>query len=62
MKYIVGYRFSARYRAEVEAESLEDALELADEEYGEADFGEAEDIDGRAVFVEDEDGNRIMDV
>lgn len=54
MKYYITYRLDARYVTEVEAERLEEALEKADEEYLDANFGEARDIDGEPVLVEDE--------
>ena len=61
MKYYVTYRVDARYVAEVEAESLEDAMKKAESEYIDADFGAAEDISGEAVIVEDENGNYIWE-
>ena len=57
MKYYVKYTVEARYIAEVEADSLEEAMELAQNKFSEADFGEAEDIDGDVICVEDNDGN-----
>ena len=54
MRYYVTYRIDARYITEVEADSLQEALEKADEEYLDANFGEARDIDGEPVLVEDE--------
>jgi phosphomannomutase len=61
MKYYVTYKVEARYIAEVEANSLEEAMEKAESEYIDADFGVAEDIDGEAVVVEDENGNYIWE-
>ena len=61
MKYYVTYKFEARYIAEVEADSLEEALKDANFAYIDADFGEAEDIDGEAIIVEDENGNFIWE-
>ena len=61
MKYYVTYKVEARYIAEVEADSLEEAMNKAEEEYIDADFGEAEDIDGEAIIVEDESGNFIWE-
>lgn len=61
MRYRIGFRLSARYIAEVEANSLKEAKEIANEQYENADFGEAEDIDGEIKFVEDKNGNRIED-
>ena len=62
MRYYVTYRIDARYIAKVDADSLEDALELADDMVIEADFGEAEDIDSRRVIAEDENGNYVWEV
>ncbi len=61
MKYYVTYRIDARYIAEVEADNLEEAKIKANEEFCDADFGVAEDIDGEAIIVEDEDGNFIWE-
>lgn len=61
MKYYVTYRVDARYIAEIEADSLEDALKKADAEYIDADFGEACDIDGEAIIAEDENGNFVWE-
>ena len=58
MKYYIVYRVDARYIAEVEADSQKEAVELAEEEFSNADFGEAEDIDGEAIYLEDEHGHR----
>ena len=62
MKYYVEYSFRARYTAEVEADNLEEAMEKAEMEYYDADFGAAEDIDGDVIFVENEDGERIWEL
>lgn len=61
MKYYITYRIDARYIVEVEADSAEEALEKSEEKYYGADFGEAEDIDGEAVIVEDENGNFVWE-
>ena len=61
MKYYVTYRIDARYVAEVEANSLEEAMDKAEVEYIDADFGEAEDIDGNPIIVEDENGNFVWE-
>ena len=59
MKYYVTYRINARYIAEVEADSLEDAMGKAESEYIDADFGVAEDIDGEKIIVEDDNGSFV---
>lgn len=61
MKYYVTYKIDARYVAEVEADSLEEAMEKAEEEYIDADFGVTEAIDGEQIIVEDENGNYIWE-
>ena len=61
MKYYVTYKVEARYIAEVEADNLKEAMEKAESEYINADFGVAEDIDGEAIIVEDENGNYIWE-
>lgn len=61
MKYYVTYKFEARYIAEVEADNPKEAMKRAEEEYIDADFGEAEDIDGEAIIVEDENGNYVLE-
>lgn len=61
MKYYVTYKVEARYVAEVEAKSLEEAMKKAELEYLDADFGEGYDIDGEAIIVEDESGNFIWE-
>ena len=59
MKYYVIYKLEARYIAEVEANDLEEAMQKAESEYLDADFGAAEDIDGEKIIIEDENGNFI---
>lgn len=61
MKYYVTYRIDARYIAEVEAYSLEEAKKKADEEWCDADFGAAQDIDREPIIVEDENGNFVWE-
>ena len=61
MKYYVTYKVEARYITEVEADSLEEAMEKAESEYIDADFGVAEDIDGEKIIVEDENGDFIWE-
>jgi phosphomannomutase len=61
MKYYVTYKIDARYVAAVEADSLEEAMKKAEEEYIDADFGVAESIDAEQIIVEDENGNYIFE-
>ena len=51
MKYNFTYRITARYDVEVEAYNLDEAKEKANQEFFNANFGVAEDIDG--VIIED---------
>lgn len=57
MKYYVTYAISAMYVAEVEADSLEEARDKAVDKYYEADFGDATEVEGDQIMVEDEDDN-----
>lgn len=61
MKYFVTCKVEARYIAEVEADSLNSALTKAAEDFFDADFGEATDIDGGAIIVEDENGSILWE-
>lgn len=61
MKYFVTFKVDARYVADVEANSAEEAKKLAEEAYIDADFGEAKDIDGKPIIVEDENGNYVWE-
>ena len=59
MEYYVTYKVEARYIATVEADSTEEALELATSEFSDADFGAASDIDGEPIIAEDEKGKLV---
>ena len=61
MKYYVTYKIDARFIAEVEADSIEEAMDKAEDAYMDADFGVAEDIDGESIIVEDEKGNYVWE-
>lgn len=61
MKYWVTYKIDARYIAEVEANSIAEALDKGLDKYYEADFGEAEMIDAEETYVEDENGNFVWE-
>lgn len=63
MKCYVTYRITAKYIAEVEVDdphNLKQIRQKANEKFSEADFGDAQDIDGTAISIEDEDGNNLM--
>ena len=61
MKYYVTYKINARYIVEVEADNIDDALDKAEYEFIDADFGESEDICGEPVVVEDQNGNYVWE-
>lgn len=61
MKYYVTYKIDARYIAEVEADNIEEAKKKADGKFLDANFGEAEDIDGEAIIVEDNNGDYVWE-
>lgn len=60
-KYFVTYRVDARYVVEVDAENAEEAIAAGNAAFSAANFGEAEDIDGYAVNVQDADGNFLWE-
>ena len=62
--YYVRYHFNARFTAEVKNDNdfdRDEIIKKADESYIEADFGEAEDIDGEAAVIENENGNYLWE-
>lgn len=60
--YFVEFKVAARYIVKIEsANDIKDALDQANKLFGDADFGEAQDIDGEAVVVEDKNGNRLWE-
>ena len=61
MKYFVKMRVDARFIAEVDTDSIEEAKEKAEKAFSDADFGEASDIDGKVVAIEDNDGNFVYE-
>ena len=61
MRYCVTYKIDARFITVVEAENIEDAKKKAESKFCDADFGVAEDIDGEAIIVEDENGNYVWE-
>lgn len=60
-KHYVTFKIEARYIAEVDADTLEEAKEKANLKFADADFGSATDIEGEAIFVEDENGNYLWE-
>lgn len=61
MTYYVTFKIDARYVAEVEANSADEARDIAIDKYIDADFGEAHDIDAEPIIVEDESGNYVWE-
>ena len=61
MKHYVTYEITAKYVAEVEADNTDDAIALANKKFSEADFGEASDIDGEAIIVENENNDTVWE-
>ena len=61
MTYYVTYKIDARYITEVEAENIEEAKKNAESKFMDADFGEAEDIDGEAIIIEDNNGDYVWE-
>ena len=61
MRFYVTYKIEARYVAEVEAENVEEAKKKAESKFFDANFGEAEDIEGDAIVVEDNNGDYVWE-
>lgn len=66
--YTVNYKVEAKYATEIEMlryrnpkEQIEEIKKLAAANFSDADFGEAFDIDGVEISVEDEHGNTIWE-
>ena len=61
MEYYVTFKVDARFVAQVEANSVAQAIAEARERFIDADFGEAQDIDGEEIIVEDEHGDFVWE-
>ena len=61
MTYYVTYKIEARFIASIKADSIAEALEAAKDRFTDADFGEAEDIDGEPIIIENENGNYVWE-
>ena len=59
--FYITYKIEARFIAAVDAETLEEAMDAAEGRYHDADFGEAEDIEGEPIIAEDQDGNFVWE-
>ena len=53
MTYMVFYRINGRCRVAVDADSLAEAVQIADTSVGEMDFGELEDIEWDGFCAEE---------
>lgn len=60
-KFYVNFKMTSRYIAEVEAKNIETAKKEAARMFSEADFGEASDIDGDVIYIENENGDRLSE-
>lgn len=58
-KFYVRYTVTGTFIAEVEAKTLEEAQELADEKLDDATFEPLDDIDAEMKLVEDSVGNEL---
>ena len=59
--YYVTMKVEGRFIAEVFAENIKKAKNLATSQYMDADFGKLEDIDGDCIMVEDVNGNYLWE-
>ncbi len=59
--FYVTFKIDARYIAEVKAKDAQEALQKAQSAYLDADFGAAEDIDGKPIIVENEHGDFVWE-
>lgn len=62
MNYYVTFKVDVCYTAEVQADTLDEAKRLASKAFSEADFGEATDIDGEMVTIENGEGKQLWEV
>lgn len=61
MTYYVTLKVEGRFIAEVDADSVEEAQQMAMDQFCDADFGSLEDINGESIIVEDENGNFVWE-
>ena len=61
MTYYVTFKIEARYVVGVEADNVDDARDRAIDEYMDADFVEAQDIEAEPIIVEDDLGNYVWE-
>lgn len=61
MTYYITYKVDGRYEAQVEAETLDEAFEIAETEFTECDIGDLMDVEGKPIIVEDENGQYVWE-
>lgn len=61
MIYYVTIRVDGRYVAKVEADSVKDAINLAEDEFMTANLNEMEYVESETVMVEDEKGDYVYE-
>ena len=60
MDYKIKFRVYGTYTADISAYSLEQAITKAEASFSDAEFCEAENIDGEIISIENEDGIRLL--
>lgn len=58
-EFYVTIRVDARYVTKVEADTVEEALRMANDHFANADFCEAENVRGKPIIVEEANGNQV---
>lgn len=61
MTYYITFKVEARFEASVDADSIEEAMQKAQGRFADADFGEAVDIEGEPIIIEDENGDYLWE-
>ena len=62
MAYAVTFKITGRYKTEIDKQTdIPAILAAAESAFESADFGDAYDIEGTPVVIEDENGNRVYD-
>ena len=59
--HYVTIHLTGSYNVEVEATSIEDAKNKALEAFFDADFGQADEVDGEVFCIEDGNGKRLFE-
>ena len=59
--YYVNFAIEARFCAGVKGSDLKTLMQNATDAFCDADFGEATDIDAKAVNIQDEEGDFIVE-